>query len=92
MSTTADNLRQARLDKLQHLKESQINPYPYSFQRTHSLAEVIQNFQALSRSQETLKLAGRVMLWRPQGEGLLLERFWIIRGEKMEKKPVSKCI
>jgi len=44
-----------------------INPYPYRFQRTHSIQSLIEQEEALSSSNTTIAVAGRVMSLRKHG-------------------------
>lgn len=81
----SNNLRQARLDKLQKLKEANIQPYPYSFPRTHTLSDLIHHFHDLQKTQQVVATIGRVMLWRPQGGttfGTLLDHSWKRNGKE----------
>ena len=81
----ANNLRQARLDKLQRLKEASIQPYPYSFPRTHTLSDLIHHFHDLQKNQQVVATIGRVMLWRPQGGttfGTILDHSWKKNGKE----------
>jgi len=55
---------------LAKLKELGINPYPYSFQRTHFSTEIISNFETLSTSEEPVKIAGRILTLRGHGKSL----------------------
>ncbi len=60
-----------RLDKVQALRDSGTNPYPYRFDRTHTLAELRDTFGALPPGTETdqrVTVAGRMMLRRTQGK------------------------
>ena len=60
-----------RLDKVQALRDSGTNPYPYRFDRSHTLAEVRASFGALQPGTETdqrVTVAGRMMLRRTQGK------------------------
>ncbi len=54
------------LKKREDLLEAGIQPYPYSFQRTHSLADVRQAQESLI--DERLRLAGRVVAYRGKGK------------------------
>lgn len=81
----SNSLQQARLDKLQRLREANINPYPYSFPRTHTLAQIIQEFHDLKKTQQTIATIGRIMLWRPQGGttfGTILDSSWKNNGDE----------
>jgi len=60
-----------RLAKLDALRAEGVEPYPYRFDRTHTLAEVRRDFDRLAPGEETeavVRLAGRVMLIRRQGK------------------------
>ncbi|HEX9259768.1 MAG TPA: lysine--tRNA ligase [Acidimicrobiales bacterium] len=63
--------RERRLAKLAQLREAGIEPYPYRFDRTHSLAEVREAWADLGPGTETdrrVSVAGRLMLIRRQGK------------------------
>lgn len=55
------NFKKARLEKLQKLKELQIDPYPASTKRTHTISE------ALNSEGKTVAVAGRVFSYREHG-------------------------
>lgn len=60
-----------RLAKLDALRRDGVNPYPYRFDRTHTLAEVRADHGELEPGVETetrVAIAGRVMLIRQQGK------------------------
>ena len=60
-----------RLAKLDDMRRHGVNPYPYRFDRTHTLAEVRIAHGQLEPGTETdarVALAGRVMLIREQGK------------------------
>src|SRR5262249_85304 len=60
-----------RRKKLAALKETGLNPYPYHFTRTHTLGQVLEQFQHLEaekESSEVLSIAGRVMTLRDMGK------------------------
>ena len=60
-----------RLDKIRQLRDAGTNPYPYRFDRTHSLDQLRAAFGALEPGTETLQrvaVAGRMMLRREQGK------------------------
>jgi len=59
--------REQRIEKLRRLRELGVNPYPYRFQRTHSIKEVIDQEENLSSSEQTVAVAGRVMSLRKHG-------------------------
>ena len=60
-----------RLSRLDALRERGVNPYPYRFDRTHTLAEVRSlwgNLEAGTETDTEVAVAGRVMLKREQGK------------------------
>lgn len=59
-----DEIRSARLNKLQLLKEQGINPYPASTRRNSSNKEAAENFE----EGKSLVLAGRILSIRGQGK------------------------
>src|SRR5574341_610434 len=61
-------LLKIRREKLSKLKEKKINPYPYSFQRTHLSSEIIRNFETLTQNSQNVKIAGRIVAFRFHGK------------------------
>ncbi len=61
-------IRRARLQKLEDLKNRGINPYPASSHRTHTIGEVLENFETLAREGKEVVLAGRIRLLREHGK------------------------
>lgn len=64
METESSRLRDERLRKLRELKEAGINPYPYSFKRSHTAAELKEKYKELPPDTETedeVSICGRVM-------------------------------
>ena len=62
--------RERRLAEIESLKSRGINPYPYRFDRTHSLAEIRSTHESLAPGTETtttIAVCGRIMLKRDQG-------------------------
>lgn len=58
----------ARLKKLDTLKEMGINPYPYSYDVTHSSAELLANQEDLLAKEENVRFAGRVVRYNRKGK------------------------
>lgn len=57
-------LRQERLRKLETLKEQGVNPYPYSFTRTHKAEDLHEKYKDLAPDTETedvVRVCGRVL-------------------------------
>ncbi|MFN3691607.1 MAG: lysine--tRNA ligase, partial [Fervidobacterium sp.] len=56
--------RESRIREINALREKGINPYPYSYKKTHTTEEIKKQFEHLSNgevSQERVSTAGRVM-------------------------------
>lgn len=51
-------LRQERLNKLEQIKELGLNPYPAETNRTHMIAEIVNNFDAMEG--ENVQITGRI--------------------------------
>ena len=65
--SSIDEIRDARIKKLELLKEKGINPYPAESKRELTLKEAIEKFDDLEKKAEIKWLAGRVMSIRGQG-------------------------
>jgi len=59
-----------RLKKLEKLKELDINPYPYKYDRTHTFREIRDAFESLSQGEERIRICGRIMTIRGHGKTL----------------------
>lgn len=55
-----------RLEKLEKLRENGVNPYPYSFNKTHSSETIKNSFDSLEG--KTVTIAGRIMSLRKMGK------------------------
>ncbi len=70
---------QLRRESLAELRRLGIDPYPAAmYPITHSSQEVLDNFTALSESQEEIVVAGRIMTRRIMGNA----SFFVIQDEK----------
>jgi lysyl-tRNA synthetase class 2 len=67
----ANEVREQRIEKLNSLRESNINPYPYKFVRTHNSTEFKKEFEFLNNGEvaedKKVKIAGRIVAKRVQG-------------------------
>jgi lysyl-tRNA synthetase class 2 len=66
---------QARRDKLTEVRALGINPFPYRFERSHTAAEALSAYEALSETDETripVTVAGRIEGRRGQGKTTFL--------------------
>ena len=61
-----------RKEKLRKLIEKNINPYPYSFKRTHTSSEITGNFKKLEGEGTEVRIAGRIISLRLHGKTLFL--------------------
>jgi lysyl-tRNA synthetase class 2 len=62
-----------REEELAHLEQMGIDPYPYSFDKTHSSVEITENFDEEKPEQfEKVAIAGRIMSIRRMGKASFL--------------------
>ena len=60
------DIQKVRLEKLGQIKELGVNPYPFSYDRTHFAADVIEKYEP--DVQQNVKIAGRIMAVRKHGK------------------------
>ncbi len=60
-------LKQVRLDKLNKIKKTGIDPYPAECKRTHTIKQTLDDFDDLSKSKKEIVLAGRIKVIRAHG-------------------------
>lgn len=63
-----EKLRATRIEKLEALRALGVNPYPYRFAVTHSVAAVREAEKALTEGAARVRVAGRVMALRGHGK------------------------
>lgn len=66
--STLEEIREARLKKIELLKEKGINPYPTTTHRDMTLSEASSQFETLSTSGKSINLVGRILSIRGQGK------------------------
>lgn len=69
-SSQEDNIRANRIQKLAELADREVNPYPYSFDKNASAAELQEKYKDLPAGEETedkYAVAGRIMAMRNSG-------------------------
>lgn len=66
MSSTLKLIRDTRIEKLKHLHELGIDPYPAGSKKEFANARVVENFDKFEGRQVTL--AGRIRSWREHGK------------------------
>ncbi|OIO62178.1 MAG: lysine--tRNA ligase [Candidatus Marinimicrobia bacterium CG1_02_48_14] len=57
-----------RREKVAQLQEMGVNPYPYSFNRTHTIEAATKDFEALEEKLTVVAMAGRLMTIRVMGK------------------------
>jgi lysyl-tRNA synthetase class 2 len=70
-----EEIREARLKKLEKLKELGINPYPAKTERDFEIGKLIKGFESLQKENKTVTIAGRVMALRAQGALIFADLF-----------------
>jgi len=66
------DIQKNRLKKLERIRKLRINPYPEKTKRTHSINEVLEDFDKLSKSKKQIRLAGRIYSIRVHGGSTFL--------------------
>ncbi len=61
-----------RLKKLKALNDLGINPYPYRFDRTHTLKDIKDNFDKLSKDDTDIMCCGRILSIRGHGKTIFI--------------------
>ncbi len=59
-----------RLEKLEQLRQANIEPYADRFERTHKAQEILEGFEALE--DQSVSVAGRIMSKRDQGKVIFM--------------------
>src|SRR3989344_5396142 len=65
--SSIDEIRDARLKKLELLKQKGVNPYATTSRRELSFQEAVDDFENLEKSKDAKWVAGRIMSIRGQG-------------------------
>lgn len=64
---TIEEIRKARLEKLQRIQKKGFLAYPGEVKRTHSLSALLQGFSSLAKAQKEIIAAGRIRTVREHG-------------------------
>lgn len=64
---STEELRSARLSKIELLKKAGMDPFTAVSMRTHTISEVVEGFGMLSESKTPVTISGRVVALRGQG-------------------------
>jgi lysyl-tRNA synthetase class 2 len=73
--TSIQEIKEIRLAKKAQLEEIGINPYPSRVNRTHTLDQVIANFDQLESEETEVSVVGRIMSLRGQGALAFVDLF-----------------
>ena len=69
MSEISDQ-RLVRIQKLKELRKLGINPYPYGFSSTHTIAQLIERGEELVKKETRVSASGRLMAVRGKGRAV----------------------
>ncbi len=67
------DLISTRRQKVVALTQQGLNLYPYQYNRTHLITELLEDFDKMSGDETVLRLAGRVMLKRKMGKSFFAD-------------------
>jgi lysyl-tRNA synthetase class 2 len=65
--STAEEIRQNRIEKLNRIEASGISAYPIEVKRTHEIASALKDFDSLAKDEKEIILVGRVRTLRSHG-------------------------
>jgi lysyl-tRNA synthetase, class II len=69
-----DEIRKTKIKKVEDLKKAGINPYPAVSSRTHSIVEVLEQYDQL-KEKDSVTLAGRMIARRGHGGSIFFDIF-----------------
>lgn len=61
-------LIRVRRNKARQMLSQNINPYPYRFERSHLLGDVLEHFEEFEKQETVVRISGRVMQLRKMGK------------------------
>lgn len=70
--SSLQEIKKTRIQKLEKITRTGMNPYPAQSERTHTIQEALENFDALSQGSKEITLTGRVRLIRSHGGSTFL--------------------
>lgn len=71
MTEELNELLKVRIEKLNELKAKGINPFPYTYDKTHEATQLIEKYKELKEGEESaeiVSIAGRIMTKRGHGK------------------------
>ena len=64
-----NELIQIRIEKIKEIADTfEVNPYPYKYEVTHKIRDVLNQFEQLSQAGKEISIAGRIMARRLMGK------------------------
>ena len=93
MGNYPDFFQEHRIEKRKHLMDSGINPYPYNFSSSHSVEEMIENFDSLLEKEASVSCSGRLLSSRKMGKSWFMDiidrdhrfQLYVRKGNSSEK-------
>lgn len=76
-----ETVRAERIAKMTRLREAGMDVYPARTNRTHTVAEFLENHEILGTNSERVVLAGRVLSMREHGGSLFVDLFDGTKGQ-----------
>ena len=70
MTEVVADQHQVRIQKLQALRESGIEPFAYRYDKSHNTAQLVEGFDSLAEAATTISIAGRLMTIRSMGKSI----------------------
>ncbi len=67
------DLVKIRRDKVLNFQKQGVNVYPYKFNRSHAVKQILEKFDELSAQSAPLSIAGRIMLKRKMGKSIFAD-------------------
>ena len=76
MTSRSERITQQRLEKLNRIRASGIDPYPHRYHRTHTAQQAIEQLHKLESkdtTEDTVNVAGRIMAKRKMGKSVFID-------------------
>lgn len=70
-----EELREVRLQKVDLLRQNNIDPYPADTNKTHSISQIVTEFESISNQNQNVTIVGRIMSMRGQGAILFADLY-----------------
>ncbi len=73
--TSIEDIKKNRLAKLDIIKENGLDPFPARVERTHTILNLLNNYEEIEKSQNIVSVVGRIMSLRGQGALIFIDLF-----------------